>query len=213
MSCDIGDPVAQRLVHRIFQRARAGGDAAHFRAEQMHAEDIGLLPLDIHLAHVDDAGQTEARRDRGGGDAMLAGAGFRDDARLAHAARQQNLAEAIVDLVRAGVVEVFALQIDLRAAEMRRQPFGEIERARPADIMLQQSVQLGVKGWIVLRFFVGPLEIEHQRHQRLGDKAAAIGAKMAALVRSGAIGIGRERAHASAPAKCRCPRCGDESRR
>ena len=41
---------------------------------------------------------------------MLAGAGFGDDALLAHAPRQQNLAEGVVDFVRAGVAEVFALQ-------------------------------------------------------------------------------------------------------
>ena len=125
---DIGDPVAQRLVHRVLQRARARADGPHFRAQQMHAEDVGLLPLDIHFAHIDDARKTEARRHRGGGDAMLAGAGLGDDAGLAHAPGEQDLAEAIVDLVRAGVIEVFALEIDLRAAEMLRQALGEIER-------------------------------------------------------------------------------------
>ena len=70
---------------------------------------------------------------------MLAGAGLGDDAGLAHAPRQQNLAQAIVDLVRAGVIEVFALQINLRAAEMLGQALGEIERAFAADIMGQQA--------------------------------------------------------------------------
>ena len=44
---------------------------------------------------------------------------------------------------------------------------------------------------IVLCFFVSALELEHERHQRLGDEAAAIGAEMAAHVRTGAKGIGR----------------------
>ena len=92
----------------------------HLGAQQLHAEDVGLLPLDVGRAHVDDAGQVEERADGGGGDAVLAGAGLGDDAALAHAARQQDLAERVVDLVRAGVVEVLALQIDLRAAEMAR---------------------------------------------------------------------------------------------
>jgi hypothetical protein len=47
---------------------------------------------------------------------MLAGTGFRDDAGLAHAPRQQRLADGVVDLVRAGVVQVLALEQDLRAA-------------------------------------------------------------------------------------------------
>ena len=88
----------------------------HLRAEQLHAKDVRLLPLDVGRAHIDDAGQTEARRDRGGGDAVLAGAGLGDDARLAHAAGEQDLAEAIVDLVRAGVVQLVALEVDLCAA-------------------------------------------------------------------------------------------------
>ena len=76
---------------------------------------------------------------------MLAGAGLRDDARLAHAAGEQDLAEAIVDLVRAGVVELVALEVDLCAAapagrgrhfaQMLGQPLGEIERARPAGVV------------------------------------------------------------------------------
>ena len=68
------------------------------------------LPPHVLLAHVDDALQAEARADRGRGDAMLSRAGFGDDAALAHAPRQQHLAEGVVDLVRAGVAEVFALE-------------------------------------------------------------------------------------------------------
>jgi len=51
---------------------------------------------------------------------MLAGARLRDDALLAHAPRQQNLPQHIVDLVRAGVVELVALEIDLGAEPIAR---------------------------------------------------------------------------------------------
>ena len=53
-----------------------------------------------------------------GGNAVHAGAGLGDDARLAHAQRQHDLAEHIIDLVRAGVIELLALEIDLCAAAM-----------------------------------------------------------------------------------------------
>jgi hypothetical protein len=86
-------------------------------AEQLHAVDVDLLPLDVDRAHVDDAIQTEARAHRRRGHAVLAGAGLGDDAALAHAARHQRLADRVVDLVRAGVVEVLALEQDLRAAD------------------------------------------------------------------------------------------------
>ncbi len=128
----IGDPVAQRLVHRILQRLGTRFDGANLGAEDLHAEHVRLLPRDVHGAHVDDAGQAELGAQRRGGDAVHAGAGLGDDARLAHAPREHDLAEHIVDLVRAGVIELLALEIDFRAAAMLREPLGEIERRRPA---------------------------------------------------------------------------------
>ena len=56
---------------------------------------------------------------------MLTRAGFGDDALLSHALGEQSLAEAVVDLVRAGVQQVFALQIDLRAAQFLGEPFAQ----------------------------------------------------------------------------------------
>ena len=111
----VADPVAQRLVQRVLERARARAHRAHLGTQQAHAEHVGLLPLDVALAHVDDAFQAEARGHGGGGDAMLAGAGLGDDPLLAHPARQHHLAEHVVDLVRAGVVELVALEVDLGA--------------------------------------------------------------------------------------------------
>ena len=47
---------------------------------------------------------------------MLPRAGLGDDPLLAHPPRQQPLPQRIVDLVRSGMQQVFALQINLRAA-------------------------------------------------------------------------------------------------
>ncbi len=93
-------------------------DADHFRAQQAHARNVEPLPLHVFRAHVNDALQAEARRHGGRGHAVLARAGLGDDAALAHAHREQRLAEAVVDLVRAGVQQVFALDVNARAAEM-----------------------------------------------------------------------------------------------
>ena len=120
---------------------------------------------------------------------MLAGAGLGDDALLAHAPRQHDLAEHVVHLVRAGVVELFALEIDLGAAEMLGQALGEIERRGPADIVLEIAVHLGLEGRIGLGRGVGLLQVEDQRHQGFGDEAAAEDAEMAALVGAAAVGI------------------------
>ena len=134
---DVGDPVAHGFVEGVLERLGAGFDRHHGGAQQFHAIDVGRLALDVLAAHVDHAFQPVARRDRGGGNAVLAGAGFGDDALLAHAPGEQGLADGVVDLVRAGVVEVFALQVNLRAAELFRPAFGMIDRARAADVMLQ----------------------------------------------------------------------------
>ena len=95
----IGDPVAQSLVDGVLEGLGAGLHAAHLGTHEAHAEDVERLALHVLGAHVDDALQSEARADRGRGDAMLARAGFCDDAALAHAARQQNLPERVVDFV------------------------------------------------------------------------------------------------------------------
>ena len=94
---------------------------------------------------------------------MLAGAGLGDDPGLAHAPGEQDLAEAVVDLVRAGVVQLLALEIDLGAAPRSRgdledggQPLGEIERARAADIVRVECVELGLEGRSFLGRLVGP---------------------------------------------------------
>ena len=106
----VGRPSPLYFAERLTERF--GGAKIYFKrdelnhtgAQEFHAEDIGRLALDVGLAHIDDARQVEQRADRGGGDAVLAGAGLGDDPGLAHASGQQDLAHAIVDLVGAGVV-------------------------------------------------------------------------------------------------------------
>ena len=120
---------------------------------------------------------------------MLASAGFGDDSGLAHADREQDLADAIVDLVRAGMVELVALEPDLRAlsiggrfANMVGEPLGKIERAGAADIMFEQVVEFFLERRVGLGGAIMFFQIENQRHQRFGDIAAAKFAEMAALV-------------------------------
>ena len=83
---------------------------------------LSALAAHVLRAHVDHAVHAQQRADGGGGHAVLAGAGFGDDAPLAHAPGQQRLAQAVVDLVRAGVQQVLALQVDARAAQLLGQP-------------------------------------------------------------------------------------------
>ncbi len=170
---DVGDPVAQGLVHGVLEGRLARGHRPHLGAQQVHAEHVGHLPLDVDRAHVDHAGQAEAGGDGGRGHAVLAGAGLGDDAFFAHASRQQDLADAVVNLVRAGVVQLLALEIDLGPAETFGQALGEIERRGPADVVGQVAVQLLVELRIGLGGAIGLVEVQHQRHQGLGHIAPA----------------------------------------
>ncbi len=138
-------PVAHRLVDRVAQRARAAGHRPHLGAQQLHAEHVRPLPANVFLAHVDDALQAEVGTRGRGRHAVLPGAGLGNHPPLAHPHREQRLAERVVDLVGAGVVQVFALELNLRPAALLGQPLGKVQRRRPADKVLQQAVELSLK--------------------------------------------------------------------
>ena len=169
---DIGDPVSQRLVHRVLERPRAALDRMNGRAEQLHALDVERLAHDILGAHVDLARQAEQCGDGRGGDAVLAGTGLGDQPALAHPAREDRLADAVVDLVRARVIEVLALEVDL-GADLGRQAARVIEERRPADIVREQSIDLGPVAGVGAGRAPRDLELRDRRHQRLGDVLSA----------------------------------------
>ena len=168
---DIRHPVAQGLVHRILQRACAGRNRHDLGAEQAHAEHVRLLALNIRLAHENDALQAETRADGCRRHPVLASPGFGDDACLAHAHGQQHLTKAVIDLVRAGMVQLVAFEIDFRAAKVLGHALGEIKRRRTADIMRPHVVHLRLEGRVQLRRAIFLFQAQDQRHQRFGDIA------------------------------------------
>jgi len=99
------------------------------RAEQFHALHIRALTARVLDAHVDDALEIEQRTDGRRGDTVLAGASLGDDPPLAHSLSEQRLPECVVDLVRAGVVEILALEID-RPTDVLGEPASAIQRRR-----------------------------------------------------------------------------------
>src|SRR5206468_378634 len=179
----VGDPVAQGFVDRVLQGAAAGLDRDHARAEQAHAKDVERLALDVLGAHVHLALEPEQRRGGGGRHAVLAGARLRDHPPLAHPLGQQGLAEHVIDLVRAGMAEVLALEIDARAAALLAEPLGEVERRRPAGVVPEQVGEPALEFSIALRRGPGLLELDQWRHERLGDEAAAEAPEVPARVR------------------------------
>ena len=160
----------------------AGGHRHHLGSEHSHAVDVEFLPLTIQFAHVNDALQPEHGRDGGGGDAMLACAGFGNDAALAHAPGQQDLSEGVVDLVRARVEQVFSLEINLRPAQLTGEALRQVERRRPPAELPQVIRQLPLKFGVALRLDILLLQLLQRMHQCLGNKPAAIRAEPASGV-------------------------------
>ncbi len=101
------------------------------------------------------------------------------------------------------MVQLFAFEVDLGAAQLLGQPLGEIERRRAADIVGGEVLDLSLELRVDLRGAIGFLEIEDQRHQRFGDETAAIEPKATLLVGAVAKGIGPGRGHCRTPTRVR----------
>ena len=113
---------------------------------------------------------------------VLTGTSFGNDARLAHALGEHGLADHIVDLVGAGMVEVFALQIDLGAAHFLRHAGRMVDRRGTADEVGQLVAEFGQEVRVVLVPGVGLAQLFEGMGQRFAGKAAAVGAEVAACI-------------------------------
>ena len=191
---DVLDPVAHRLVDRVLQRPRPRVHGNHLRPEQPHPGNVRRLARHVDRAHVDAAGDSEARRGRRGRDPVLAGAGLRDHAALSHPRREQHLAQTVVELVGAGVEEILALKSDRGPASALRETRRVGERRRPAAVGSKESIELTPKTRIAAPPVERLFELLERRHQRLGGEPAAVLAEIA-LPRA------RARAHLASSAR------------
>ena len=174
---DVGDPVSDGFGGRVLERLRPARHLDHLRSEQLHASHVHRLAPHVLGTHVDRAVESEPGAYGRGRNPMLAGPGLGDDALLAHAQREQGLADRIVQLVRSGVAEVLALEMDAGAAEVLAQARGRVEGGRPADEGAPVAGKLELKLRIGLGFVPHVLELVERAHQRLGDVLAAEGSE------------------------------------
>jgi hypothetical protein len=105
------------------QRLLTIHDRYHLGAHPLHPEYVRPLAPDIDGAHIDLAVKSESRRHGSRGIAMLPGPGLRDDTFLAHARDEQALAHDVIDLVGAGMIEVFTLDVYSCTTKPVRQEF------------------------------------------------------------------------------------------
>jgi hypothetical protein len=143
---DVGNPIAHGLVDCILQRLAARIDLPDRGAEQLHPYDVERLATHVFGTHVDMALETEQRTRCRRGYAVLTGTRFGDDPGLPHPLRKQRLPEGVVDLVRTGVSQVFALEQDTYVVSafgrtkscLSRETPRLVERRRPTDVVPQQ---------------------------------------------------------------------------
>ena len=137
---------------------------------------------------------------------MLAGARLGNDALFPHAFREQRLRERVVDLVRAGVEQVLAFEINFCPAAMLRQPLRKIQLGGPAGELLEMMPQFFLKHRIFAHQFVSRRELGERRHQGLGDKDSAIRTEMSGRIRqlagNGGRGRGAGGRHEPIPINC-----------
>ncbi len=152
---DGGHPVAHRLVDGVLEGPLAGVDADDPGPQGLHAVDVEALAARVLGAHEDVALKAEERRRRGGGHAVLAGAGLGDEAFLAHAHRQQALAHGVVDLVRAGVGQVLALQVHACPAPGLGQARGKVQQRGPAGVLAHEVREVPAEGGVAAGLLVG----------------------------------------------------------
>jgi hypothetical protein len=119
---------------------------------------------------------------------VLSCSGLRDDTRLSHSFGQQHLTHSVVNLVGAGVVQIFTLEVDSCSTTLLGQTFGKIERIRATDKMTQQVFQLSIKLWIKFCIFIRLRKFIKGLHECFGDISPSILTKTTTLIRHSADG-------------------------
>ena len=69
---------------------------------------------------------------------MLARARFGDDAGLSHSLGKQDLSQAVIDLVRARMIQFVTLEVYFCTVEMFGQPGCKVQRTGAAHVMFEQ---------------------------------------------------------------------------
>ena len=114
---DISDPIAHRLIERIFKCFGAALYWHNSGAQELHAIYISGLTFNVLRAHVHHTFHAVTCRHGSRRYAVLPRAGLGDDTRLTHAFSQQRLSYGVIHLMRAGMIKILTLQINLRAIQ------------------------------------------------------------------------------------------------
>ena len=174
----MGHPVSHRLIQSVFEGFRSACNGMDLGSEQLHPKDVQLLPGAVLLAHVHFALQPKEGANGRRGDSVLARSRLGDDPLFSHPAGEQALPDRIVDLVRPGVVQIFALHHDVEAGGLR-DPLGHGDRRGATDVIAQNVAILAHKEGVLPSLLKLVRKFLECGHKGLGDIAAAKGSKPA----------------------------------
>jgi len=148
----------------------------------MHSINIRRLPFDVDRSHIDTAWQADPRTGGGGRDAMLTGAGLRNDTLCIKTFGQQRLADGIVYFVRAGMRKVFTLEPYLRtpAFAKARRP---AQCGRASHPFTQLFLKLGLKFRAMQVLLYAFFQALKRRYEGFRHIAPAKGPEPATLIR------------------------------
>ena len=116
---------------------------------------------------------------------MLSGPGLSDKSLFAHALGQQGLTQGVVDLVRAGMGQVFPLEVDFGPATVAGQVFSVVEGGGTSGVVMQQTSQFTLEFWIRFHLAVSVLQVRQRGHQGFRHKFTTVIAKTPPVIGQG----------------------------
>ena len=159
------------------------GNFHHICAQDLHSCHIGCLFFDVHRAHVNVTFQSEIGCGCCHRNTVLTGTGLCDHFLLAHVLGKQHFAHAVIQLVRAGMVQILTLHIKLHAANGCGQTLQVRNRRGTALELLADAAQLRNKFPGLADGVIRLGDLVHGFLQFVADIRATIGTKIAFLVR------------------------------
>jgi len=147
-------PVPHGLVYGVLEGPGAGPDRYDLCSHEAHAVDVHLLPLYVHLAHIDLGLEAQIGSHDGRGHPVLARSRLGDKTALAHSLSYQSLAQGVVELMRPAVHQVLPLKVDL-ASQLAAEVLGLVESGWPPGKIPEQEAQLLPEAFILHQSQIG----------------------------------------------------------
>ncbi len=165
-----GGPVPHGFINRILQCACSCRDRMYLCTQQLHAVNIQRLPFGIFHAHKDFAFHVKQCRSGCSRNAVLARASLCNNACFSHFFCKQCLPKHVIDFMGARMVQILALKVNFRTAEVFCHFLCIIKQGRTVCIITEKVMQFFPELRVFFIIFVGvfqPVQLMHQRFRNI----------------------------------------------